>query len=174
MGKLALVSALMIAAVGAPSVARADDADPPPPTPFDRGKVGLGFSAGAQTLFNDQYIYVGGGMTYFVLDGVELGVSGLHEFGSGPSISQLSPSLRYIAQPLVGSWPVVPYVGTFYTHWFIGDDIPDEDAVGARVGVIFVSGHLLLGVGVAAQKIVSTCTTDCTIVYPDFSVSMSM
>ncbi len=182
MGKLLLAVGLVLASTHA---AHADDAQPQPPslqlqlappplpTPFDRGKFGLGLGAASQTLFGENYFEVGGGVTYFVLDGVELGASGLHEFGSGPSISQLSPSLRYIAKPLVGRWPVIPYIGTFYKHWFVGG-LPDEDTVGARAGFIYVSGHVLLGLGIAGEDVVSACTTGCTFVYPDVTVSLSL
>jgi len=164
--------------------ARADVVEPPPPppeppkpTPFDRGKLGVSVGGGTQTQLGVHYIAIGAGVGYFVLDGVQLGVSGLHEFGDGPSISKLSPSLTYIAQPLVGKWPVIPYAGGFYNHWFIGDNNPDLDTIGARAGLMFVSGHLVLGLGVAVEHVVSACnamTTDCNSVYPDLTISMAL
>src|SRR5258705_5516555 len=88
--------------------ARADIVEPPPapeppkPTPFDRGKIGVSVGGGTQTQLGVQYFAIGAGVGYFVLDGVQVGLSGLYEFGNGPSISKLSPALTYIAQPLVG------------------------------------------------------------------------
>src|SRR5882672_8993669 len=114
--RLALVGVIVFAA----NAARADDDSPPRKTPFDRGKISLAVGGGSSSAFGHQYFVLGAGLGYFVLDGLELGVSGLHQFGNGPSISKLSPAVRYIAQPLVGHSPVVPYVGAFYTHWFIG------------------------------------------------------
>jgi hypothetical protein len=167
---------LLVASVLAAAVpARADDAEPPPQkTPFDRGRFGLALGGGTQTAFGSTYFVIGGGLEYFVLDGVGIGVSALHEFGSGPSISKVSPALRYVAQPLVGKWPVVPYVGGFYNHWFIGDSFPDVDTIGARAGLLFVSGQLVLGLGVAIEHTVSTCTMDCNLVYPDFAISLAL
>jgi hypothetical protein len=153
----------------------AERAPPPrPPTPFDRGKVGLSIGGGSQTSLGHRYFAIGGGVGYFVLDGVELGLAGLHQFGDGPSISKLTPSLRYIAQPLVGRWPLIPYVGGFYNHWFIGDDIDDVDTVGTRGGLVFISGQLVLGVGVVYEHIVSTCSDDCDAIYPDFTISLAL
>lgn len=138
-----------------------------PPTPFDQGHVGVHLAVTEQTAFNTSRIGLGAGVGYFVLDGLELGVFGLHMFGSGPSLDEVTPSIRYTAQPLVGRWPVVPYVGAFYNHWFVGDGLADLDAVGARAGVVHLRGRLIVGLGVAYEHTVSTCTSSCDTVYPD-------
>jgi hypothetical protein len=173
------VRALLAAAVLALApTARADDAAPAPApprrTPFDQGRVGLSAGAGEQTNFNENYIWIGASAGYFVLDGFELGLSGLHEFGSGPSISQLSPWVRYVAQPLVGKWPVVPYVGAFYDHWFVGGSTPSIDGVGARAGLLYVSGSVVLGLGAAYEHELDGCGTDCDLVYPDVTIGLSL
>ena len=173
------IAAAVVLALALP--ARADDPATPEPapaprTPFDRGRFGIGGGAGEQTNFDTQYIWVGASVGYFVLDGVELGLSGLHEFGSGPSISEVSPSLRYVAQPLVGKWPVVPYVGTFYSHWFIGSGGGgDLDSVGARAGFVLISGQLLLGLGaVYEHQLESPCASGCDSVYPDVTIGVAL
>jgi hypothetical protein len=161
------VVAACLLALAAP--ARADD-PPPRPTPFDQGKFSLGGGASSQSAFDNNYIVVGLGGGYFVLPGVELGLAAEHYFGPSPTISIVTPSLRYIAQPLVWKFPLIPYVGVFYSHYFISDAaIGDENGVGGRAGVIYISGRLLIGLGVGVERIVSTCTQDCTIVYPDIS-----
>jgi hypothetical protein len=171
-----IVASLAVAVVTlvASATASADDVTPPKKTPFDRGHFGLSVGGGSQTTLGYSYIVIGAGVGYYVLDGVELGASGIEEFGSGPNIAKLSPSLRYVAQPLVGVWPVIPYVGTFYNHWFVGGGNPDEDTVGSRAGLLYVSGQLVLGLGVAVERVVSTCTMDCTLVYPDFTISLAL
>ena len=136
--------------------------------------MGLSVGGGSQTTLGAHYVVIGAGFGYFALDGLELGLSALHEFGSGPSISKLSPSIRYIAQPLVGRSPVIPYVGVFYTHWFVGDPYADVDTIGARAGGVYLSGSLVLGLGVVVERVVSTCTMDCTLVYPDFTISLAI
>jgi hypothetical protein len=172
------IALLLLAATAA--TARADEVvqlepePPPPPTPFDRGKFSLGVSGGSQSMLGERYFGIGGALGYFVLDGVELGLGGQFLFGDGPNIGRVTPALRYVAQPLVHQSPVVPYVGVFYNHWFIGEDITDVDTVGARGGLIYVSGKVLLGLGVAYERIVSTCVMDCSSVYPDFTIALSL
>jgi hypothetical protein len=176
-----MLAAAMLAML-APAVAAADDAlgpEPPPPppprpTPFDRGRLGLSAGASTQTALGSHYLVIGAGLAYYVLDGLSIGLAGVHEFGNGPSISRLSLELRYVAQPLVYKWPVVPYVGTFYNHWFIGDDYADVDTVGARAGLMYISGHLVLGLGVVVERTVSACTDACVDVYPDVQISLAL
>jgi hypothetical protein len=169
---LGLVSAA--AADPAPSTAPGAAPDAPArPTPFDRGRVHLGLGGGSQDSLGFHYFAISGGVGYYVLDGLELGLHGIHEFGDGPRIDLLSPSLRYVAQPLVGKWPLIPYVGVFYNHWFIAD-VPDQDAVGARAGMLFIRGAIVLGLGVVYEQLVSTCATDCSSVYPDFTIALAL
>jgi hypothetical protein len=164
------LAAFLVCAAG---VAHADgDPDGPRQTPFDRGRIGLNLSVGEMSAFGYNYFSIGAGAGYFVLDGLEIGGFALHEFGNGPSINEVSPSLRYVAQPLVGSWPVIPYVAAFYNHWFLGSGFSDLDTVGARTGLLHLSGHLVVGLGVAYERTISACTS-CNSVYPDVTFGFS-
>ena len=157
--------------------AHADDDAPPPrrKTPFDQGRFAISAGGGTASNLGHDYVAIGGSFGYYVLDGVLVAVHGLEEFGSGnPNIFELSPELRYVAQPLVGKWPIIPYVGGFYNHWFIGDGVPDVDSVGGRAGGLFVSGNVVLGLGVVVEHIVSSCTNDCDSVYPDITIALSL
>jgi hypothetical protein len=171
--------ALALVVLSFAGVARADDGDevvvvePPQKTPFDRGKKNLSVGGGSSSYLGERYFGIGAGFGYFVLDGLELGVSGLYQFGDGPSIAKVAPQIRYVAKPLVGKWPLIPYVGVFYNHWFIGGALEDVDAVGGRAGLLYVSGRVLLGVGIAVEKTVSECVEDCTVAYPDFTISLA-
>ena len=172
MGRNAAFAAASLAAslaLGA-STARADDGGEP--TPWDRGRVALSLSIGSQEAFADDYLLVGAGVGYFVLDGLELGLDGVRWFGGDPGITVASPGLRYVAVPL--GWPVLPYVGGFYTHYFIGGPFDDLDTVGARVGfVLHRGGGLVLGVGAIAERIVSDCDEDCASIYPELSIGFT-
>lgn len=151
------------------------EVEPPPVrTPFDQGRMGLGFGFSAQTNFGADYYVVGGGFGYFVLDGVELGLGAAHQFGDGPSITRTTPSLRYVAQPLVEHSPLVPYIGVFGSRYFIYEGIEDIHTLGARVGAIYVSGSLLIGFGIAMERIVSECNEDCTSFYPDITLNLAL
>jgi hypothetical protein len=166
----------------APQVA----AQPAPPnepepvrrTPFDQGRFGLGFGAGSQGTAGGHYYVVSGGAAYYVLDGVEVGLGAGHQFGDDPNISRLTPSLRYVAQPLVGVSPVIPYVGGFGSHYFLYSGFEDIDTLGGRAGLLYVNGSLVLGLGIGYERIVSECTEtadkDCSWFYPDFTLSVAL
>jgi hypothetical protein len=163
------VLALLLVGVASPALA-----DDTAPTPFDRGKFGIGLYGGSQTALGHHYFGVGANVGYYVLDGVEIALGGVEQFGDGPNIAVITPSLRYVVQPLVGKSPVIPYVGAFYNHWFISGGIADEDTLGGRAGLLYVSGHLILGLGVAYEHVISECAGDCSSVYPDISIALSL
>jgi hypothetical protein len=143
------------------------------PTPFDRGSFAIEVAGGTQNALGYRYFGLGAGVDYYVVDGVAVGIFALHEFGDGPSLNQVRPSLTYVAQPLVGSWPVIPYVGGLYKHWFVGAPYEDLDSVGARTGVLYLNGRVILGVGAVLEQVVSTCRVDCTQVYPDLNIGFT-
>jgi hypothetical protein len=178
---------LAAALVLAGSVAHADDqatapaaapdpeiVPPRPKTPFDQGKFALSIGGGTQDVLGHHYYVLGAGVGYYVLDGLGVHLSGLVEFGADPFIAKLSPEVRYVAQPLVGRSPFIPYVGVFFNHWFVTGMYPDVDTVGARAGLMYISGALILGAGAAVEHTVSSCSTDCNQLYPDFIISMAL
>lgn len=168
------VAAILLAAATAHADSALGEAEPPRRTPFDQGRFGLSFGAGSTTAFGGRYFVIGGGGGYFVLDGLELGLAAAHQWGDGPSITRLTPAVRYVVQPLVGKFPLVPYAGVFYSHWFIGDAYADQDAIGTRGGLLYVSGSVVLGLGIAYEHIVSECTMDCDAIYPDLTISIAL
>lgn len=168
-----LVFATSVASAQPPSMV---ELAPPRKTPFDRGRFGLGLGAGSTSAFGQRYYFVAGRAGYFVLDGVELELGGVVQWGDGPSIGRVTPGVRYVVQPLVGHFPLIPYVGVFYSHWFVGggDAYPDQDSIGTRGGVLYVSGSIVLGLGIAYEHVVSTCAMDCSAIYPDLTISIAL
>jgi hypothetical protein len=148
---------LLVALASLP--ASADDA-PPAPTPFDQGRVSISGGAGKSSSSWHNWYVIGAGVGYYVLDGVELSLHGSYQFGDFTSVSELSPQVRYVAEPLFRGSPVVPYVGVFYNHWFIGDDYNDVDTVGVRAGGLFTSGTLMFGLGVVVEHVLTNCPED--------------
>jgi hypothetical protein len=173
MVKRSALALLVGAALSIPSAARAQPAERPRPNPYDRGRISLGFSAGTQSSLvgDDRHIYVGGGVGYFVLPGLEVAGQGIYLFGADPSVAMLSPQLRYVFYQI--PWSIKPYVGGFHTHWFIGDGFADIDTLGARAGAVTVSGGLLIGLGVAYEVVVSDCSGDCDLVYPELTLAVA-
>ena len=172
---LVTVAAVVAACAAMPASADPGAPDPGPrETPFDRGHITLMAGGGSQTVNNFHYLGVGLGAGYYVLDGVELGLFALHEFGSGPSLNEVSPSLQYVARPLVGSWPLIPYGGVFYNHWFVGAPGTDTDTAGTRAGVLYLSGKVIAGIGVVYEHVLSGCVQTCDQVYPDVTLGFSL
>jgi len=159
---LRVVVALAVVGFGLPA-----HADEHGGTPFDRGRIALGVALGSQAVVGYRYFIGGGSVGYYVLDGLEVELGGALYFGDGPSIRAATGGVRYVAQPLVGKWPVVPYGGVFSNRWFIGDPYDDVATIGARAGVIYLSGRILVGIGIAYAHVVSDCVQNCDQVYPD-------
>ena len=139
-------------------------------TPFDRGQFTLVLGAGRHSTLGTSYVSVGVGAGYFVLDGLDVELLGVHAFGGPPSINGVSPSVRYVAQPLA-HWPVIPYARAFYKHWFYGDPYEDVDTAGAGAGLLHVNGRLIIGLGVIYEQVISECFTDCDSVYLDVTLA---
>jgi hypothetical protein len=160
-----------------PTLPAVPEPEPKRRTPFDQGRFSLTAGAGTSSALGQRYFGIGAGAMYFALDGVGIGLGTQVQWGDGPTILRTTPELRYVAQPLVGRWPLIPYAGVFYTHWFIGDAFIDVDAVGTRGGLLYVSGSVVLGLGVAYEHLVSECdamTMDCSSVYPDITISVAL
>ena len=142
-----------------------------PPTPFDQGRVRVSVGLGAGGTTDNRYFVLGGGVGYFVVDGLEVGVGVDAWLGGTPGITKLTPSLRYYLHFVP---TVQPYLGAFYRHWFVGDDFPDVDSVGGDVGLVTqLGGGAFVGGGVAFERIVSTCVDDCWDIYPELILSFS-
>jgi len=136
--------------------------------PYSQGRVRISVSAGMSNAFDAQYFAIHAGAGYFVWDGLELGLDAEQWFGSGPSLSKLSPETRYVLYFV----PVItPYIGAFYKHWFVGDGLADVDTVGGRVGAFIAAfgGHAVFGGGAVFEQRISECQSDCFSVYPELT-----
>lgn len=148
----------------APVVAR-------PPSPFDRGRVRLSFGAGGGIYGGQSFFAIEGGVGYFVLHGLEVGVDVTQWVGSDPTVTQVSPQLRYVFDAAVA---VKPYLGVFYRRWFLWQGEPDVDALGGRGGVIWlIGGRAYFGLGAAYERVVSSCSADCWALYPEATLAIA-
>jgi hypothetical protein len=170
--RLALLLAI---AATASTPAWADD--PQPPTPFDRGHFEVTLGGGPALFAGANYDEVGPGVAYYVQDGLSIGVSVFHEFGgSAPTFDQIAPDVRYIAQPLVETWPLVPYAEVFYKHVLdgsVGTGGSYSASLGGHAGLVVVAGQLAFAFGWAIEKQLSPCTANCVHNYPDLVLSFS-
>jgi hypothetical protein len=154
-------------------------ADEPPPRrsagPFARGSVRLSVLVGAGSTINDTYLILGGGVGYYLLDGLELGIDYEAWILAEPVMNRLSPGLRYVFHMI----PVIkPYIGGFYRHTFIGSGYEDSNSLGVRGGIYYVppNGGLYVGGGAVYEHLLG-CTNsafiDCDSVYPEIFVGVS-
>jgi hypothetical protein len=139
--------------------------------PFEQGSQRLSIILGTVNQNDDTAWVVGAGYGYYLVDGLELGAEAEHWFNSDPTVSKVSPQLRYVLWMV----PVLkPYVGTFYRHWFVSD-FDDVDSIGGRFGLFWVSGGgSFLGLGAVVEKSISGCEKDCTQFYPEVALSVAL
>ena len=135
------------------------------PTPYDAGKVSLNLGGG----FNGDSGQIGGGIGYFVVKGLELGVDGFVGIQDDTTIGALGPAVRYIVWQVPS---VHPYIGTFYRHWFIGDGLEDRDSVGARAGIVTSQKPFYLSAGVAYEQFLA-CEENCSFITPEIAMGIS-
>jgi hypothetical protein len=140
-------------------------------TAFSKGSTSLGVVAGSGSFNNDNYIILGVGVGYYVLPGLELGIDVQHWFSGDPSITKVSPQIRYVfTQPKV----IKPYVGAFYRRTFIAS-LDDADSYGYRAGAYFSSNSgVYIGGGVVYEEY-KGCSrfVECSNTYPEILFSVS-
>lgn len=137
---------------------------------YEQGNVSLS-AGGALRVGGGETIFVAGlGAGYYVVDGLEVGLSSTAFFGADPFVVQLTPGVRYIFWMV----PYVhPYLGAFYRHWFVSGGFPDLDSIGGRAGVVIASkGPLSVGAGVVYERVISPCASECDRIYPELTISL--
>jgi len=95
-----------------------------------KAQVYTWLSGGTTFAYGQTYANLGLGVGWLTPSGIapnaELGFS----FGASPSIWTFRPGVTWFL-PI----PVIsPYIGAFYTRWFIGDTRPDQNGIGGRAG----------------------------------------
>ena len=160
-----ILQCLVLVCIGAPVVTAG---------PFSKGSQTISILAGAGSAFGDDYIILGGGYGYYVIDGLELGIDAQFWLSGDPSITKVSPQIRYVfTQPKT----VKPYVGAFYRRTFI-EDLDDLDSVGYRAGLNFMGqGNFYFGAGFVYESYkdcTETVYTDCSDTYPEILFGFSM
>lgn len=116
---------------------------------FSKGRMHFVATAGSGSAFDEDYLVLGLGASYYLLDGLGVGLH--YEFWSGgdPDITKITGSLQYVFHQMQ---TVKPYVGGFYRRTDV-DGLPDLDSVGGRAGVYVGAGrNAYLGLGVVYES----------------------
>ncbi len=136
---------------------------------FGQGSTQFSLLAGSGYAFNNNYLVIGAGVSYYVLDGVGVGLSYENWSGGSPGINKTSPSVQYVFYR--SSW-LQPYVGGFYRHAVVSG-LPNINSVGARAGVYFAAGpRSVVGLGLAYEAYLNCQTaiySSCSETNPEIS-----
>ena len=143
-----------------------------PAGPFVKGSKRVNIVGGMGSSFGQSYLILGGGISYFVADGLAVGISGEGWLLQDPTFWKVSPDIRYTF------WKMdkfKPYVGAFYRRTFISGDYEDYDSWGGRAGVAYRQGSSYVSLGVV-HEIYLDCDdrfSDCNSTYPELSFWIS-
>lgn len=137
---------------------------------FDTGSSQFSLMAGNSYAFNKNYFIIGGSASYYVADGLGIGLSLENWSGNTPGITKYAPFVQYV---FYRASAVQPYVGGFYRHTSIAG-LPGINSVGARAGVLIASGakaYFSLGI---VQETYLNCQVSiygvCSETYPELSL----
>lgn len=140
---------------------------------FSRGQTHLSLSAGSGYAFNNNYFVMGAGASYFVLDGLSLGLHAETWNGGTPGIRKLTPSIQYVFYQVPG---IQPYFGAYYRRTYI-DELPDIDSAAGRAGIYINNGdNLYIGIGGVYEQYLNcdeSIYVKCTDSYPELSVTIA-
>ena len=140
---------------------------------FSQGHTHLSLVGGSGYAFNNNYFVIGAGASYFVLDGLSLGLHAETWNGGTPGIRKLTPSIQYVFYQVPG---FQPYLGAYYRRTYI-DELPDIDSTAGRAGIYISSGNnLYIGIGGVYESYLNcdeTIYVKCTDSYPEFSITVA-
>jgi hypothetical protein len=135
--------------------------------PYRQGsfRVSGGMGYVSSTAYN--YVTLGGGGGYYVVDGLELGLDVNTWLGADPTVTTLTPSTTFTFFMVPQA---KPYVGFFYRHWFVGDSFDDVDSWGARAGLRIPAGPAVFSIGVVYEQQFACAGSACVDVAPEFGL----
>ncbi len=162
-----LVAAVLAMAAGAP-VAAADVAGV-----FSRGRTHVAVVGGSGYAFDESYLVLGVGASYYLVNGLNIGLYAESWTGSDPGIYKVTPSVQYVFYQVPR---VSPYVGVFYRRTYI-DDLPNLDSAGGRAGAYLATGrNVFVGAGVVYESYLDCSKTtykSCSDTYPELSITFA-
>ena len=116
---------------------------------FSKGRMHFAVTAGSGSAFDESYLVLGIGASYYLLDGLGVGLHYESWSGSDPDITKITGSAQYVFHQVQ---TVKPYLGAFYRRTDV-DNLPDLDSVGGRAGVYLrAGGNAHIGLGVVYES----------------------
>jgi hypothetical protein len=169
MHKTLTAAALAAVAAFAPAPAAAADVA----AAFGKGSTQVFVTAGSGYAFDQTYFVLGLGATYYLVDGLGLGLSLESWSGADPNLYKVTPSVQYVFRHV----PVVkPYVGVFYRRTYVSG-LSDLDSAGGRAGVYIAAGrNAYVGAGAVYEYYIDCNTAvygSCSSTYPELSFTIA-
>jgi len=170
--RLPLAAFLLLLAVSLPQRGSAD-VGVGAGTSFGQGRAQLSVFGGSGSAFSQSYFVLGVGASYYVVQGLGLGLNFESWLGNTPGIYKLTPNVQYVFTQIPS---VQPYVGVFYRRVFI-ENFSDLNSVGARAGAYLPIGpNTHFGLGGVYEKYLDCNQSSyhsCDDFYPEISFTVS-
>jgi len=140
---------------------------------FSKGRTHFVVTAGNGYAFDESYLVLGVGVSYYLIDGLNIGLSFESWSGSDPGMNKITPSVQYVFHQ---NQTLKPYVGGFYRRAYI-DGLPDINSTGARAGVYFTAGrNAYIGIGAVYESYIDcneSVYRSCNDTYPEVSFTIA-
>jgi len=140
---------------------------------FGKGRTHFIVTAGSGYAFNESYLVLGLGVSHYVIDGLNVGLSLESWSGGEPGLYKVTPSVQYVFYQIPR---LNPYIGAFYRRTYI-DGRPDINSMGGRAGVYLAAGrNAYVGLGAVYESYIDcnkTVYTSCSDTYPEVSFTIA-
>jgi hypothetical protein len=140
---------------------------------FSQGRTHLAVVGGSGYAFDNTYLVLGVGASYYLVDGLNVGLYAESWSGADPGISKLTTSLQYVFYQVPR---VSPYLGVFYRHTYI-DNLPDLNSTGVRAGAYVAAGrNTYVGGGIVYESYLNcnkATYSSCSDTYPEISITFA-
>lgn len=140
---------------------------------FGQGRMHFVVSGGTGYAFNETYFVLGVGATYYVINGLNVGLFAESWTGADPHLTKVTPSVQYVFYQVP---KVKPYLGAFYRRTYVSGD-GDFNSVGGRAGAYIAAGrNAYIGLG-AVYESYRDCNKavlhSCSDTYPEISFTVA-
>lgn len=140
---------------------------------FAKGRTGFVVSGGTGYAFDQSYLVLGLGLTYYVIDGLNVGLFAESWSGNDPHFYKVTPSVQYVFYRVPA---VKPYVGAFYRRTYFSS-LPDINSAGGRAGAYIAAGrNAYIGGGVVYESYLDcnkSIYRSCSETYPEISFTVA-
>lgn len=140
---------------------------------FGQGRTQFSLTGGNGYAFDKSYFILGASVSYYVLDGLAVGLAIEKWSGNAPGITKYAPFAQYV---FYQASTVKPYVGGFYRHTVV-DGLPGINSVGERAGINIASGpNAYFSLGFVQEVYLdcqNTIYSKCRETYPELGFALA-